>query len=217
MQRPEGSGEECADVVWEGLVAAGGEKNGHALLAILAGAVAEGGERVVRLACVAKERAEEFAVALENVELGMEGGAEAIFEVEMLIGECRGNPVSVFGLNVVVIGLDDGFFAGEIVVGGAEGRGRGSGEVAHGDGVEAALAKDAESGGEDVGAGKAGFGRGGGRSIEHVQIIEPSRWIVKNYFEHVRIWGSLKVSLLFAIDYSERGSILILRGRWMSS
>src|SRR5277367_3346119 len=137
---------------------------------------------MVRLAGVAKQGAEELSVGLENVEFRVEGRPEAIFQIKMPVaGECRGHAASVLGLNIVVVGLDDGFFAGEIVVGGAERSSGSGGEFAHGGGLEPTLAEDAERGGEEVGAGELGFGSGDG-SIEHVQIVGKTPGIVKHYF-----------------------------------
>jgi hypothetical protein len=115
----------------------------------------------------------------------MEGGTEAISQIQMPFGEGCGHSAGVFGLNIVVVGLDDGFLAREIVVGGAEGSSRSGGQFAHGDGFDAALAEGAEGGGEDVGASENGFRSGRGR-IEHVQIAGRALQVVKNFSEHVQ-------------------------------
>jgi hypothetical protein len=121
---------------------------------------------------------------LQDIELGVKGGTKALFEIQLGFGDCGGQATSVLGLNIVVIGLNDGFFAGEIIIRGAEGSSSCGGEIAHGDGLEAAFAEYAESGREQVGAGELGFGSGS-VLIEHVQILARSAGLVKIYFEHV--------------------------------
>jgi len=92
----------------------------------------------------------------------------------------------VLGLDLVVVGLDDGFFAGEVIVGRAEGDIGGRSQVAHGGGVEAAFAKAMQGGGKDMGPSGLAFGSGRG-CIEHVQIISKILREVKNNIEQVRI------------------------------
>src|SRR4029077_4988348 len=187
MQCPKRGGKNRANVIRQALVVEGGKKDGHTLLAIFACAVAESGKRVVRFAGVAKQRAEEFAVALEDVELRMKGGAEPALEVQVTSGKSVSHAASVFGLNIIVVGLNDGFLAGEVVVGGAERSSRCGCEFAHGGGFQTALAKDTKCGGEKVGTSELCFGRGNG-FIEHVQILETKRAIVKNNSEHVQVY-----------------------------
>ena len=107
---------------------------------------------------------------MQDIELGVKRGTKTPFEIQFSFGDCSGQATSVLGLNIVVIGLDDGFFAGEVIIRGAEGGSSRGSEIAHGDGLETAFAEDAESGGEKVGASEPSFGSGSGL-IEHVQIL----------------------------------------------
>lgn len=134
------------------------------------------------LAGVPEECAEELAVALENVEFRVEGSAQPVFQVEAAlrsgVAESRGEAAGVLGLHVIVIGLNDGFLAGEVVVGGAKGRPGSSGEFAHSGGVEAALTENGQCGRYEMGPSELGLWSGshsGYGIIEHVQIIAETR------------------------------------------
>lgn len=128
----------------------------------------------------AKEGSEEFAVSLKNIELGVKSDTQAVVEVEFSFGEGGSDPGGVFGLNFVVIGLDDGFFAGEVVVSGSEGQVSCGGDFAHGGRFQAALAEDAECSVKDVRASLMAFGTGE-FLFEHVQGIGEEGSIVKSY------------------------------------
>ena len=91
------------------------------------------------------------------VELGVEGDAETVVEAELGIGEGGADTLDVLVMNTVVVSLNDGVLAGEVVVGGAKGDASRVCDVAHFGLVEAAGAEELECRLEDRGAAELAF------------------------------------------------------------
>src|SRR5262249_17243713 len=116
--------------------------------------------------------------SFDDIELGMKGGAEAGLQVEITGCEGDENPLAMLLLDGFVEGLDDGFLAGEVVVGRAEGDAGVFRDLAHGGGIETNSPESHQRGVENAGS---RFGRAlvGDGFLEHVQIVEDSNSNVK--------------------------------------
>jgi hypothetical protein len=91
----------------------------------------------------------------------------------------------VFGLHVVVIRLNDGFFARKIIIGCAKSHPGSSCDLPHRGGFQTTLAENPDGVVENIGS-RFGALTSGDLFIEHVQILQHSLFLVKSYFEHVQ-------------------------------
>ena len=124
---------------------------------------------MVGLAGVAEDDAEKFAVALHEIELRVKDGGYASLQA-LGPSEQRGADGILLILNGFVIGLNDGFFAREIVIGGAFGDFGAAGDFLHSGGIEAFFAEELQSAFKNVAAGLFRF-VGGALIFDHVQIL----------------------------------------------
>src|SRR5690242_3927186 len=112
-------------------------KNGHALRALNLSSFSKNRERMLRISSVAKERTEEAAVIFQNFQFRMECDSETLAKTGLPF-PFLAHLFSVSALHLFVIGRDDGFLAGEIVVRSAcRDFGR-AGNIPHGGDFEAA-------------------------------------------------------------------------------
>src|SRR5436190_3453790 len=175
VERPQERRRDVADVVGQPLA---GERFGEdfgADFALAAGCRTEPGQRMIGLAAVAEQRAQQPPVVLEDVDLRVKRSAQAVAQC-MGPGERVTRARLMLLLDVVVVGADDGFLAAEVVVAGAERQSRAARDVPDRRLVEAAFAEERQRGLEDMAARLLAVGalRRGARGglFEHVQRIK---------------------------------------------
>src|ERR1700739_2639992 len=116
MCRPKQCGKHRPEVTRKFLVTNGLVENRNAKLAVLFRYLAERGARVNGFAGITEKDAENFPVALENVQFSVEGGLETFLQIEFCRGESFDDSLAVLLLHTIVIREEDGLFAGEVVV-----------------------------------------------------------------------------------------------------
>src|SRR5215469_11541264 len=115
----------------------------------------------------------------------MESNSQPLEKILFTLGELRGNSCEVIRLDLVIVGLDHGFLAGKVVVSGAKGDVGGFGYFSHRDGVDSALAEQAQSRVENEGPCCLTCGAGLLR-VEHVQIMGLRKLTCQGKSEHVQ-------------------------------
>src|SRR6266852_7246600 len=151
---------------------------------------------MLRLARVTKQRAQQPAVAAEDLQFEMKNGSKLGLQVQVSRLKCCLQPRGVLVADGIVIFLYDRFFAGKVVISGTQGYAGLLGDVPHGCRFQATLTAQGQGRIEYLGAGFSGM-FAGDLGIEHVQIIPGRVLVVKSYVNaFIYITMSCRISSL---------------------